>query len=91
VYDYIEPYPTYDKILALFMANQAHRLDEGDIYSKFEPDVKAGVRSAMASLEEKKCIRKDSSMGNWFILLDEGSSIYNGGGFRGYRTPKNCL
>jgi hypothetical protein len=84
MYEYTEPYPTYDKILGLFMANPHHRLDEGDVYSKFEEDKKPGVRSAMASLEEKKCIRKDSPMGNWFILLDEGSSIYNSGGFRGH-------
>ncbi|MGK2862614.1 MAG: hypothetical protein ACSLE0_11820 [Chitinophagaceae bacterium] len=84
MYEYIEPYPTYDKILELFMTNQAHRLDEGYIYSKFDQEKQVGIRSALASLEEKKCIRKDSPTGNWFILLDEGSSIYNSGSFRGY-------
>jgi hypothetical protein len=84
MYEYIEPYPTYDKILELFMSNPNHRLDEGDIYAKFEPDKQASVRSAMVSLEEMKFIKKDSPSGNWFILLDEGSSTYNKGGFSAY-------
>lgn len=83
MHDYVSPYPTYDKILELFMSNPHHRLEDSYIIQQFDIREQNGIRSALASLESEECIKKDSHSGNWYILLANGSSIYNSGGYRG--------
>jgi hypothetical protein len=80
MYDYVEPLPTSDKILALFVNTEGHRIYENDIYTRIPNN--SHVRAAIKHLIQDNCIQYDPPGTQYYLMIGKGAQLYASGGYK---------
>jgi hypothetical protein len=78
MHDYIEPFPTCDQILKIFVEDQHHRMDQSNIYNSLSGNT--NVRSAFQHLIDEECLVHDPYP--YYLLNGKGAQLYANGGYK---------
>jgi len=80
--EYTRLFMACDEILSLYNTQNSIRLEESFIHDNISVAARNFTRSAIAHLVEEKCLKHDSNSGNWYLLLGDGSQLYETGGYK---------